>query len=183
MHILTLYNSEENGTITLQCSVVSCAYVTQNSSEKVACTLLAAYPTIHMRGTNATLRGPKLERPKVDVGLSLEEWNIVKHRWDGFVQGSALDSVLCSTQLFQCAGQTLGDSLLKSDPTIVSKPTADLLAAMKRLAVIAVAKGVTRAELMSINKTAMIISDPFQLEYVIKLRHATIQRSALVQEL
>lgn len=41
---------------------------------------------------------------------------------------------------------------LKSDPTVVSKPTNELLAAMKSLAVIAVATGVTRAELMSLKQ-------------------------------
>ena len=139
-------------TITLQCPVVGCDYVTPDSSEQIACTLLAAHSTIHMRSTTSTLRVPKLERPKVDAGLSQEEWDIFKHRWDAFVQRSALDPVSCSTQLFQCAGEILGDSLLKSDPTIVSKPTADLLAAMKSLAVIAVDKGVTRAELMSMKQ-------------------------------
>ena len=57
-------------TITLQCTVVVCDYVTIDSSEQVACTLLAAHSTIHMRGTTSTLHGPKLERPEVDVGLS-----------------------------------------------------------------------------------------------------------------
>jgi len=62
--------------------------------------------------------------------------------------GSTIDPAMHSTQLFQCAGETLGDRLLKSDPTIVLKASTDLLAAMKSLSVIAVATGVTRSELM-----------------------------------
>ena len=42
--------------------------------------------------------------------------------------------------------------LLKSDPTIISKPTSQLKAAMKSMAVIAVATGVLRAELVAMNQ-------------------------------
>ena len=52
-----------------------------------------------------------------------------------------------SSRLFQCAGDELGDSMLKTDPSIVSKPTSVVMAAIKSLAVIVVATGMTRAEL------------------------------------
>ena len=60
------------------------------------------------------IQGPKLERPKVNFGVTLEKWNIFKRRWDVFVSGSGLDPDASSSQLFQCAG----DSLLKTDPSI-----------------------------------------------------------------
>jgi len=101
-----------------------------------------------MRSTNAASRGPKLERHRVDVGISLEECNIFNRRWDAFLLGSALDPAMHFTQLFQCAGETLRDRLLKSDPNIVSKPSTDLLAEMESLYVTAVATDVTRSELM-----------------------------------
>ena len=53
-----------------------------------------------------------------------------------------------SSQLFQCAGVELGDSLLKTDPSIVSKPTSVVTAVTKSLAIIVVATGVMRAELV-----------------------------------
>ena len=93
-----------------------------------------------------------MERPKVDIGISQEEWNVFERRWDAFVLGSGLDPLSSSTQLFQCAGVALGDSLLKSDPTSVAKPTTELMSTMKSLAVIAVATGVTRSELMKMHQ-------------------------------
>ena len=104
------------------------------------------------QGIASAPRGPRLDRPKVDVGINQEEWNIFARRWDAFTAGSGLDASNCSSQLFQCAGETLGDSLLKADPTIFSKPTSDLMNAMKSLAVIAVATGVTRAELVQMHQ-------------------------------
>ena len=65
-----------------------------------------------------------------------------------FVSGSGLDPDALSSQHFQCAGDELGDSLLKTDPSIVSKPTSIVTGAMKSLAVIVVATGVMRAELV-----------------------------------
>ena len=84
----------------------------------------------------------------MNIGVTLEEWNIFKHRWDVFVSGSGLDPDASSSQLFQCAGDELGDSLLKTDPSIVSKPTSVVMGAMKSPAVIVVATGVMRAELV-----------------------------------
>ena len=53
----------------------------------------------------------------------------------------------------QCAGQSPSDSLLKADPSIISKPTNDLMKAMKSLAVIAtVATGVTCLELVQLHQ-------------------------------
>ena len=108
-------------------------------------------PTIHMAGSPraaVVIKDPKLDRPKVNIGVTLEEWNIFKRRWDVFVSGSGLDPDASSSQLFQCAGDELGDSLLKTDPSIVSKPTSVVMGAMKSPAVIVVATGVMRAELV-----------------------------------
>ena len=53
----------------------------------------------------------------------------------------------CSCHLRPVSGplDELGDSLLKTDPSIVSKPTSVVMGAMKSLAVIVVATGVMRA--------------------------------------
>ena len=94
------------------------------------------------------IKGPKCDPPKVNIGVTLEEGNIFKCRWDVFVSGSGLDPDASSSQLFQCADDELGDSLLKTDTSIVSKPTSIVMGAMKSLAVIEVATGVMRAELV-----------------------------------
>ena len=123
----------------IKCPIPGCPYETPESSETVACALLAAHSPVHttLAQSGNLSRGPKLNRPTVDVGISQEQWNIFVRRWDAFTSGSGLDPSACSAQLFQCAGQSLGDSLLKADPSIVSKPTHDLMQAMKSLAVIA----------------------------------------------
>lgn len=139
--------------VELECPIPGCNYRTpEGSSETVACTLLSAHSTIHMGGRTRVAPGPKLERPKVDSGLNQEEWNLFIRRWDAFVNGSGLDPVDCSTQLFQCASDSLGDSLLRSNPGIMNRPTDELLASMRSLAVVAVATCVTRTDLMNMHQ-------------------------------
>ena len=137
--------------LSIKCPIPDCPYETPESSEAVTCALLAAHSMIHMAGpprAAVVIKGPKLDRPKVNIGVTLEEWNIFKRRWDVFVSGSGLDPDASSSQLFQCAGDELGDSLLKTNPSIVSKPTSVVMGAMQSLAVIVVATGVMRAELV-----------------------------------
>ena len=97
-------------------------------------------------------RGPKLERPKVNVGVSTEEWNVFTCRWEVFRTGSGIDDASAPSQLFQCAGTKLGDSLLKANPHAASDTLPQLLAAMRSLAVIPVATGVLRTELLQLRQ-------------------------------
>ena len=146
------------------------------SSEAVTYALLAANSTIHMAGpprAAVVIKGPKLDRPKVNIGVTLEEWNIFTRRRDVFVSGSGLDPDASASQLFQCAGDELGDSLLKTDPSVVSKPTSVVMGAMKSLAVIVVATGVMRAELVRMQQERDESFRAFsQLECAAKPRHA-----------
>ena len=136
--------------VVINCPIIGCSYETTDCSEAIACVLLTAHTPQHTAKPPAT--GPKLDRPRIDTGITPEEWNIFKLRWDVFVNGSGFDPTASSSQLFQCASEELGNSLLKADPSITSKPTADLMKAMKTLAVVAVATGVIRAELVQMKQ-------------------------------
>lgn len=96
--------------------------------------------------------GPKLDRPRIDMGVDQETWDTFVRRWETFHKGSHISAEYQPTQLFQCASESLGDTLLKTNPDIMSKPVKDVLEAMKSLAVIPVAKGVIRAELMQLGQ-------------------------------
>ena len=75
-------------------------------------------------------RGPKLERPKVNIGVLTEKWNVFTRRWEVFRTGSGIDDDSAPSQLFQCAENELGDSLLKATTHAASNTPPDLLAAM-----------------------------------------------------
>ena len=138
--------------VQLHCPIEGCPYVTIDGSEVVACALLAAHTPAHNVAPAPMTSGPKLERPKIDIGVTLEQWNMFERRWDVFVNGSGINPTNSSPQLFQCASEELGNNLLKIDANVTSKPTKLLLSEMKSLAVIAVARGVLRAELFQMRQ-------------------------------
>ena len=75
-----------------------------------------------------------------------------ERRWAIFKEGSHIADEDASPHLFQCADGMLGDSLLKTDPDIVSKEIDEVLSAMKRLAVIPIATGIIRSELLEMKQ-------------------------------
>ena len=136
--------------VVIRCSVPGCTYTSDDVSEALAIALLTNHGLAHQRGEAP--RGPKLDRPKVDVGVTIEEWNIFLRRWTWFKDGSQIDDASAPSQLFQCAGPDLGDRLLTSDANIASKTVAQILATMRSLAVVPIAASVLRSELLQVRQ-------------------------------
>ena len=150
--------------INIVCPFPNCQYSTgEQADSAVAVALLNAHsyshalsvtraPTQQPAPVSAAPRGPKLDRPKVDIGVTLEEWNLFKRKWTIFKDGSGILDGNAAHHLFQCAGESLGDALLKTDPTITGKGVEDVMKAMKTLAVIPIATGLMRSELMEMKQ-------------------------------
>ena len=77
--------------VVIECSVPNCTFTTDDVSEALAIALLSNHnlahrnlaPTVADAAPAPTApRGPKLERPKVDVGVTIEEWNVFMRRWE-----------------------------------------------------------------------------------------------------
>ena len=68
--------------------------------------------------------------------------------WEVFRTGSGINDESAPSQLFQCAENELGYSLLKATPHPASNTLSDLLAAMRSLTVIPVATDVLHTELL-----------------------------------
>ena len=91
--------------VQLTCPIEGCSYVTVDGSEVIACALLAAHTPAHVTIASAPMTsGLKLDRPKIDIGVTLEQWNMFERRWDVFVTGSGINPTHSSPQLFQCRG-------------------------------------------------------------------------------
>ncbi|KAK3755963.1 hypothetical protein QZH41_005447 [Actinostola sp. cb2023] len=146
--------------VKVECSVPHCDFKTDDVSEAIAIALLANHGLAHQSTPPAIAgpvpapvpRGPKLDRPKVNVGVSTEGWNVFVRRWEVFRTGSGIDNASAPAQLFQCAGLELGDSILKANPDAASDNLPQLLAAMRSLAVIPVATGILRTELLQLRQ-------------------------------
>ncbi|KAK3745249.1 hypothetical protein QZH41_001847 [Actinostola sp. cb2023] len=138
--------------VKVECSVPHCDFKTDDVSEAIAIALLANHGLAHQSTPPAIARGPKLDRPKVNVGVSTEGWNVFVRRWEVFRTGSGIDNASAPAQLFQCAGIELGDNILKANPDAASDNLPQLLADKRSLAVIPVATGVLRTELLQLRQ-------------------------------
>ena len=160
--------------VVISCSVPGCDFKTQDLSETLVVAILTNHNLVHNTTpprtdpplTPAPVRGPKLDRPRIDIGVTVEEWNVFTRRWEVFRSGSGIDTQSAPSQLFQCAGPELGDSILKANPNAATESLPNLLAAMKSLAVIPVATCVLRTELLQLRQNR---DEPFR-SFVAKVR-------------
>ena len=136
----------------VSCPAPGCTYKTEDVPMEIISQLLNIHATTTHSQTQAhASRGPKLIRPTIDMGVDEETWNGFVRRWDTFKLGSGIGDSAAPVQLFQCASEALGDILLKSDPRLMTRPVKDVLEAMKSMAVIPVARGISRSELFQMN--------------------------------
>ena len=77
-----------------------------------------------------------------------EIWNTFLQRWAMFKRGTGLVGAEAVQHLFHCCEDDLGDALLKAHPDAVAGNENDLMANIKKMAVIPVAVCVRRAELL-----------------------------------
>ena len=139
--------------VVVSCSVSGCPYKTEDVAPEIVVQLLNLHALQHTSAQIPASKGPKLVRPTIDIGVQEETWNNFLRRWETFKLGSGISDDAAPTQLFQCASESLGDLLLKADPRLTTKTTAEVLKAMKELAVIPVARGVSRAELLQMKQS------------------------------
>ena len=137
--------------VAVACPVSGCLFVTDDLDPSVVTVLLQLHATEHSQ-QNSSTSGPKLRRPSLNAGVSQEVWNAFVRRWDAFKVGSCIGEGAAAVQLFQCASEELADLLLKYNPQVFTCPVDEVLAAMRSLAVVPVARGVVRAELMQMRQ-------------------------------
>ena len=138
--------------VVVRCSVTGCTYQTADEEPPIVAVLLQLHLTEHSP-MNSTTSAPKLERPQVETGVNEEAWNAFVLRWEAYKAGSHISAKDASIQLFQCAGENLANVMLRSNRCITTQPVHEVLSAMRKLAVIPVARGVTRAELLRMNQS------------------------------
>ena len=138
--------------VKVACPLPDCNFETEDLEPSIVVVVLQIHASSHQPGNGSSARGPKLDRPRIDTGADQEAWNTFLRRWENFRIGSSIPDSVASVQLLQCAGDELSEMLLKTDPGITSRPLQDVLEEMKSLAVIPVAKGIVRAELMQLHQ-------------------------------
>lgn len=153
--------------VVMECSVPNCTFTPDNVSEALAIALLTNHDLPHCDPAPIVIDtapaptatgGPKLERPKVNVGVTIEECNIFTRHWEVFCLGSGIEYTSVPSQLFQCTGTELGDSLFEANLKASSETLSQLFTAMRSLAVIPLTTCMLRTELLQLRQE---LDEPF----------------------
>ena len=148
--------------VIISCAFPGCDFRSEDVTEAIACALLQSHAFIHSGASAVHQRdeptqarecpGPKLERPCIDIGVSMEDWNVFLRRWRVFKEGSGISDTAAPPQLFQCTSKALGDNLLNFDADITTKPLDEITESIRRLAVVPIATVILRTELMQMRQ-------------------------------
>ena len=144
--------------VILTCPIPECPFQTPDVESAGAAANLTIHGYTHMHqpalappatATSAS-KGPKLERPRVHLNCSPEDWNAFTRRWQTYKSGSGITDATATGQLLECTSPELGNIVLRAHPEFTSKGIADALPLLRSLSVVPVALGVLRSELSAL---------------------------------
>ena len=147
----------------LSCPIPGCGFQTADVDVIGAAAILNVHSHVHaspaLSASSAPLKGPKLERPKLRMNATTEDWNAFVRRWDTFCAGSCITAAAAPGQLLECTSEQLGNIVLRADPSFTSHSLDDALKVLKSLAVVPVALGVLRSQLAALRQNP---DEPFR---------------------
>ncbi len=156
-----------------KCCVPLCTFETEDWPDNVAAASLILHNNVHAQAAAAAAaptpapaqnnkkKPPQLDRPRIASGSTEETWNTFSARWTMFKDGHDLTNAEKNQHLFQCCDEELGDTIIKGHPNAAAGTETELLAIIKKLAVIPVAISVRRSDLLSTQQAHGESARPF----------------------
>ena len=93
--------------------------------------------------------------------MLVESWNSFQALWKLYKKGAGLSEAEYGLQLIYCCNEELMEQILRADPNIVAKPEAEQLESIRKLAVVPVAMGVRRSEMLNMSQDVGELSRAF----------------------
>ena len=140
----------------IPCQYPGCGFKAENASEAIALAMFQSHLMSHSQAAAApahSQRLPPIPRPEVKQDISEEDWTSFVAEWGNFKRCTGIADNQVTDQLYQCCEKSLARLLIREEPDIVSQGETELLAAMKRLAVIKIATSVRRTNLLSLKQS------------------------------
>ena len=180
--------------VQIQCQYNNCNTVIEDASEAIAIAMYNSHNMTHTHATaapaapqRAAAKGPAVPHPILKQDIPAEEWYTFLQEWKQFKKLVPFPPGEAADQLYLCCDRPLARLLLRENPGIVEEGEENLLAAMKSMAVLQVAKSVTRARLRGMSQEHGQVFREFYAnvralastcEYSIKCTHACCNQKA-----
>ena len=145
----------------LECEIQQCTFIAENDDKDIMLAQFGSHQRNHeLQARDVVIapqrndgsRVPKSERPKIAAGGSEESWNTFVTRWNNYKRTCRIEGTLATGELFECCSTELGDDIIREDQLLLEGTEEALLTAIKRLAIIPVAKTVRRSEVLQMRQ-------------------------------
>ena len=132
----------------VRCPKPACEFQTGNVGDAMGAVLMAN----HLQESHpiaATPKAPTFRAPEVKMGVYAEEWAAFERQWDVYRDSANVPAAKASVYLLNCCESVLMANIQKEDQNIATKSVDEVMAAIKRLAVVEVVTAVMQSELLS----------------------------------
>ena len=122
----------------LDCSIADCDYTTPDVEAIVVTALITKQGTMHNVPATNRVTSTKIEnvkRPIVSSAGTSEDWSYFLSRWSDYVAATKVSGKDRIIQLLECCDEQLRKDLTRAGGTRTNDTEADVLKAMKKLAV------------------------------------------------
>ena len=135
----------------IPCYITNCEFSTPYVDSTVAAVILghhlsSAHPAPPSR------KAPTIPQPKVTGNIYEDQWDCFTREWAVYKGTVAITNDKLPVYLLACCSADLKSSVESANPTITTQVEADVLAAIKRHAVVSVAASVLRTELFAMKQ-------------------------------
>ena len=135
----------------IQCYITGCNFSTPDVDSAVAAVMLGHHLS-SAHPAPAPTKAPTIPQTKVTVSIYEGEWDSFTREWAVYKGTVAITTARIPVYLLACCSAELKASVERADPTITTKSETEVLAAIKRHAVVSVAASVLRTELFAMRQ-------------------------------
>ena len=144
----------------IKCQVTGCEFTAADDDKDVMLAMYGSHQKNHELQANTTSqrneasqqRSQRVERPKIQSGGSEETWSTFVTRWNNYKKTCGIQTALETGELFECCSKELGDDIIRENRLLLDGTEKELLTAIKRLAVIPIAKTVRRSDVLQMRQ-------------------------------
>ena len=117
----------------IPCEFPGCTYKTGEHSTSIAIAMLNSHVAFHTQPPAA--RVERATRPTISTGTSTEKWSYFTSRWEEYKASTQVSGPQCTLQLLECCDPILRNDLFQSNGSLLDRTEAEVMAAIKLLAV------------------------------------------------
>ena len=135
----------------IQCHITECPFATPDVDPAVAAVMLGHHLT-SAHPAPVQRKAPTIPQPKVTGNIYEDQWDSFAREWAVYKETVSITDDKLPVYLLSCCSSDLKSNVEKANPTISTQTEVEVLAAIKRHAVVSVAASVLRTELLTMKQ-------------------------------